>query len=332
MRRIASLCLLFSLLALLFSSCGDEGVDETVFAMDTAVIFKLSGEKASSAFSAAKEELFRLETLLDAEGETLQALADGESVQNAELAALLSRASELGDKTGGALDVTLYPAVKLWGFVDQKYRVPSEDELEALKPHIDYHGISIKNNEISLPEGFEITLGAVAKGYAGDRLAEICRESGVESGILSLGGNVRLIGDKSGTPFKVAIRSPEGGNALMLALSDTNIITSGGYERYFEENGEIYHHILDPRTLAPARNELTSVTVISRDGTMADALSTALFVMGMDKAMEYYRKYGAEDGFEVVLLTDSGEAFLSEGLRGSFLSASEEYQVTYFGR
>ena len=329
MKRIAAIFLI--LILWLFPACGEKTVDETVFAMDTAVLFKLSGEKAGDALAAAKEELYRLEALLDADGEALTALSRDGALDNAELASLLSRAKEIGEKTGGALDVTIYPAVRCWGFVDQQYRVPSEEELSALRPVIDAKKLTVDGNEIALPAGFSVTLGAVAKGYTGDRLAEIIKAAGVESGILSLGGNVRLIGTKEGGLFRVAVRSPEGGNALTLGLADTNIVTSGGYERYFEEDGVTYHHILDPRTLCPARNELTSVTVISEDGTLADALSTSLFIMGREKAEAYYASHGAEDGFEVILLTAEGEALLSDGLHPALLSVSEEYTISYFG-
>ena len=236
------------LLCLLLSACQNRGMDETVFAMDTAVTFRLSGEYGRAAAEEAKRELVRLEALLDAEGETLQALSSGESVYQPELASLLARVREIEDATGGALDVTVYPAVRAWGFIDGAYRVPDEKELASLKPFVDYRQVSLDGAHISLPAGFSLTLGAVAKGYAADRLAAVCRASGVESGVLSLGGNVRLIGDKAGEPWKVAVRAPGGGNALTLALADVSVVTSGSYERYFEADGHVYHHIRPPKT------------------------------------------------------------------------------------
>lgn len=324
MKRHKAFCLL--LCCLLFSACQSRGVDETVFAMDTAVTFRLFGEHGRAAAEEAKRELVRLESLLDAEGETLQALSSGEGVYQPELVSLLARVREIEDATGGALDVTVYPAVRAWGFIDGAYRVPDEKELASLKPFVDYHQVSLDGAHISLPAGFSLTLGAVAKGYAAECLAAVCRASGVESGVLSLGGNVRLIGDKAGEPWKVAVRAPGGGNALTLALADVSVVTSGSYERYFEADGHVYHHILDPKTLSPAENTLQSVTVVAADGLLADALSTALFVMGRDAAVAYYAAHGAADGFEMVLLTDDGSVYITENLREKLVSVSESYE------
>lgn len=145
------------------------------------------------------------------------------------------------------------------------------------------------------------------------------------AGLVSLGGNVQLLGAKSdGSAWKVAVESPdEDGNYLgILQAKDKAVITSGGYERYFEKNGKKYHHIIDPATGYPAENGLTSVTIVSDDGTLADGLSTSLFIMGKEKAEKFWKKYS--DKFDVILLTDDDQLYVSEGIADDFQS---DYKV-----
>ena len=150
---------------------------------------------------------------------------------------------------------------------------------------------------------------------------DVFRENGVKSALVSLGGNVQALGSKpDGSKWRVAIQNPdkEGPYSGILDIEDQAVITSGGYERYFEENGIVYHHILDPETGWPADQGLVSVTVVSSDGTYADGLSTSLFVMGEEKAEAFWREHS--DLFQMVLLTDGGELLATDGLKGSFQS------------
>ena len=167
------------------------------------------------------------------------------------------------------------------------------------------------------PDGMELDLGAVAKGYTGDRVMERFRAAGVTSAIISLGGNVQALGTKpDGSLWQVAVQDPEGsGYAAVLSVADKAVITSGGYERYFEEDGKIYWHIIDPATGRPAENGLESVTIAADSGVLADGLSTALFVMGANKAAEYWRTNG---GFDFILIDDGGTVTITEGLEDCF--------------
>ena len=171
----------------------------------------------------------------------------------------------------------------------------------------------------------KIDFGGIAKGYTSSRIMQIYKKCGVTSGLVSLGGNVQLLGAKpDGSAWKVAVESPdEDGNYLgILQAKDKAVITSGGYERYFEKNGKKYHHIIDPSTGYPAENGLTSVTIISDDGTLADGLSTSLFIMGKEKAEKFWKKYN--DKFDVILLTDDEQLYVSEGIADDFQS---DYKV-----
>lgn len=231
---------------------------------------------------------------------------------------LLSFALKMAKETGGAFNPLLYPAVKAWGFTTKEYQIPEEEELKELLTHTDYRNVILRQGTASLEEGMEIDLGAVAKGYAGDLVVEEMKRHGVTSGMVNLGGNVALFGSPpEGESWKVGIRSPYGeGNIGILEASDCHIITSGGYERYFTgENGEIYWHILDPEDGYPADSGIISATIVGSEGKLCDALSTAVFVMGRERAEEYWRSHG---DFEMILITDNNEIYVTEGIQGDF--------------
>ena len=165
----------------------------------------------------------------------------------------------------------------------------------------------------------KIDLGGIAKGYTSARIRDIFKKNGIESGLVNLGGNVQALGTKTdGNNWRVAVQSPDDTEDYLgvLSIRDKAVITSGGYERYFEQDGVTYHHIIDPKTGYPAESGLSSVTIVSDDGTLADGLSTALFIMGKDKAESFWRAHS--DKFEAVLVTDDGTIYVTEGLKGSF--------------
>ena len=160
----------------------------------------------------------------------------------------------------------------------------------------------------------EIDLGGIAKGYTSSRVMEIFKEYGVEHGLVSLGGNVQALGGKQdGNPWRVAIQNPESELDYLgvLEIADKCVITSGGYERFFEQDGVRYHHIIDPRTGSPADSGIISSTIISSDGALADGLSTSLFIMGLEEAEKYWR--ANSDKFDFVLEDRSGKLYISEG-------------------
>lgn len=186
----------------------------------------------------------------------------------------------------------------------------------------------LRDTYVQLGTDQEIDLGGIAKGYASDRAIEIFKEYDIESGMVSLGGNVKTLNkNPKGQSWKIGIRNPEGESSDILAVVEVEnkaVVTSGGYERYFEENGETYIHIIDPVTGYPAENSLVSVTIVSEDGMLADALSTALYIMGEEKAVEFWQK--SDEEFEFVLITDVGDVIVTSGLENS-LSFDGEYSV-----
>lgn len=233
---------------------------------------------------------------------------------------------EMCRRTGGALDLSVYPIVQAWGFTTGQYQVPDAQAIAALLGHVDYQkvGFDEKTGAVSLPDGMKIDFGSVAKGFAGQQAAQYLRENGVRSALLNLGGNIQTVGSKpDGAPWQIAVQDPGGGQPmLVLSIEDQAVVTSGGYERFFEQDGHAYWHIMDPATGRPAENDLLSVTVIGDDGLVCDGLSTALFVMGLEKASAFWRE---SDDFEAVFVTTDGTICLTDGLRSRF-RLTDEYQ------
>ena len=307
--------LLSSAALLTLTGCAGKA-GRNLFALDTYIQLTAYGRGASAALADCDAEIQRLESLLSVTrvgGDVFRInQANGAAVSvEPETAALLSEARRLAALTGGAFDPTVYPLMRLWGFGDSP-AVPEPAAIAALLPLVDAERLSVDGVEIALPAGAGIDLGGIAKGYVSDRLAALLQSRGIESAMLTLGGNVHALGSKpNGDAWRVGIQDPQDANAVagVIDARDCAVITSGSYQRYFEENGVRYHHILNPATGYPADSGLCSVTVIAKSGVEADALSTALFVMGAENAIAFWRQYG---GFAFVLITTDGELLYSE--------------------
>lgn len=280
---------------------------------------------------AAIVEVQRLDALLstgspDSEISRLNEMGSG--TVSEDTAAIFERALAIYETTEGLFDFTVYPLMELWGFPSGEYHVPSQEELSELMPLVDASQVRMDGPEVSLGEGQKADLGGIAKGYTSVRVMEIYEEYGITSGMVSLGGNIQVLNRKpDGSHWRVGIQDPageQGSVAAVLKAGNQAVVTSGGYERYFEEDGNTYIHILDPRTGYPAGGDLASVTVISEDGTLADALSTALYIMGREGAVSYWRTYGED--FELVLITQEGEIYATEGVSGQ-LEAEDGFRV-----
>lgn len=313
-RKLQAAALALLCLAALLGGCAAPVQSREFYAMDTVMNFTVSGSKAAA--DAAENEIYRLDALLSAQNAAseLAAANRGEQPVSTETAALVQRALALAAETGGAYDPTVYPLMQAWGFAGGNPRVPADAELEALLKDTGWEHVSVTGTDISMPDGFALDLGGIGKGYAAGRCKEVLKEHGVTSALLNLGGNVSALGCKpDGSAWTVAIEDPDGDSYLgTLSVVDRCVVTSGGYQRYFEQDGIRYWHILDPLTGKPARSGMRSVTVVSEDDTLADALSTALFVMGPERAAAFWRSHRAE--FEAVWLTDEGTLFVTEGL------------------
>lgn len=298
-------------------------VERSLFAMNTYMTFTVYGEDAQAALQEAEECIQQVEGLwsvTDEDSEIYQANHSGGQpvTVSEETAEIISFALEMAQRTGGALDPTIYPVLTAWGFTTDSKQVPSQQQIAQLLEQVGYDRIRLNGTELTVPDGMELDLGAVGKGYTADLVTEILRRHGVTSALISLGGNIQSIGSRpDGSDWRLGIRAPwESGNLGVLTVSDAAVVTSGGYENYFDdEQGNIYWHILDPSTGYPADSGLQSVTIVGREGKMCDALSTALFVMGAQSAEQYWRENG---GFEMLLVTDSGEILITEGIAENF--------------
>jgi thiamine biosynthesis lipoprotein len=304
-----------------------EEASNELFAMDTYMTVTAYGENAQEAVDAASAEIERLDALLstgDENSEIAQINLNHGGTLSADTSYLVESALDLYHSTDGAFDIAIYPIMQAWGFPTQEYAVPSEDVLESLFPLTDADNIVFDqdNSQLSFAvEGMEIDLGGIAKGYTSSRIMDIYREYGIVSGMVNLGGNVQVYSTKTdGSLWRIAVQSPDDSDDYVgiLEASDVAVITSGGYERYFEEDGQTYHHIIDPDTGYPADNGLVSVTIVSADGTLADALSTSLFIMGKERAEQYWRAHS--DDFDMILMDEDGILYVSEGIEENFTS------------
>lgn len=340
--RLAGVILAAAVCGLLWQyhkSTGVRSCTENIFAMDTVMSFTAYGKNSEAAVEAAIKEVERLDALLStgnpsSEISGINKTGGGQGVSE-DTAALFQRGLEFYEDTDGAFDFTVYPLMQLWGFTTKEYHVPTEEELQAVLPLVDASKVSVTTNGdgtngVSLGENQQVDFGGIAKGYTSSRVMELYQEHGITSGMVSLGGNVQVLGEKpDGSAWRVGIQDPEGARgeqAAVLEVTDCAVVTSGGYERYFEEDGNTYIHILDPATGRPAEGDLASVTVISEDGTLADALSTALYIMGREEAVTYWREHESE--FEMVLITDQGAIFATEGIYEN-LSSEREVVAVY---
>ena len=311
MKRVFALILALLLLA----GCGGiapaNKESRTVFAMDTVMSLTVygAGSAGTASLDAAEAEIGRLDQMLsvsDPESDIARLNASGMGTVSEETAGLLTRALEVSAMTGGAYDPTLGELMEAWGFRSGSYRIPPEDEISALLNAVGAEKVSVQGSAVEIPAGMGLDLGGIAKGYTSEQVLRVMEEAGAEAAVVSLGGNVGTLGQKpDGSPWSVAIESPEESEdyAAILSLEGgLYAITSGSYERYFEQDGVTYHHILDPQTGRPAALDLKSVTVVSTDGTLADGLSTALFVMGLERAVDFWRQHSG--AFQLVLITE----------------------------
>ena len=326
-------------LALSLTACGggeqqEMGETRTVYTMDTVMNLTAYGENASAALDAAEETLRTLDAKLDRHDETstVSALNRDGTVEDAELAQLTDIAQTIGALSGGAFDPTVAPVMDAWDFTGDAPRVPSDEELSALLAHVGLEKLSVDGNTVALSDGAQLDLGGIAKGYAADLLRAQLEKEGVTSATLDLGGDVFVMGRKTdGSDWRIAVKDPADTESYLgvVSAADKFIVTSGVYERYFEENGVRYHHILDPKTGCPAESGLVSVTVLCENGAWADALSTACFVLGPDGALAL-RDDLADQGtdFELILVSDDGRVLYTDGLADAF-TPNDESGYTY---
>lgn len=321
------------------SSDSSQEYTSDVFAMDTYMTLTAYGENAQEAVEAGIAEIQRLDDLLSTgkdTSEVAQINANGGGVLSEDTDYLVKRALDIYQSTNGAFDISIYPVMQLWGFTTGNFAVPSESDLAAKLALVDAGKIILSEENgqtsISLPEGMEIDLGGIAKGYTSGRVMDVMKSYGIKSAVINIGGNAHVLGNKTdGSQWKVGIQDPEDENGYLggVSVTDKAIITSGGYERYFvdKDTGVKYHHIIDPKTGYSANNGLISVTIVSADSTLADGLSTSLFVLGTEDAITYCEEHCAEDGFDAIMEDEDGKLYITDGIYDDFINMNNNKNI-----
>ena len=283
--------------------------------------FTVYGDRAQEAIDAACTRIFELDDLLSVTKENSEIArlnaANGMPISvSPEVYGLIRTAKAYSEHFAGFFDITIASVVDLWGFYTDDYTIPSSSEIENALNTVDYRFIELEDATytVTLKNGAQLDLGAIAKGYATEQIRLIFSKYDIQRAVVNLGGNVFVLGTKPDhTEWLVAVRSPfqTNGQLGVLGVTDCVLVTSGSYQRYFEENGICYHHIMDPKTGKPAESDLLSVTIVSDDAVYADVLSTSLFGMGYEKALEYWE---SSSDFEAIFVFASGEVVGTPGI------------------
>ena len=336
-KRIISYALCLLLAMPLFTGCSksttaDEVYTANGFYFDTVISISIYDEVKESEKKEAADACLSLctkyENLLSAtiEGSDVAKIneAGGAPVTiSDETASLIEKALEISNLSDGLFDISIAPVVDLWDITGDNPHVPDDASIQSALSHVNYQNIKLDGNTVTLldPE-MKIDLGAIAKGFIADRLKECLEEHNISHGLINLGGNVLAFGGKAdNSDFTIGLQKPfdEHGDAIAsVRVKDASVVTSGSYERYFEENDHLYHHIMDTTTGYPVDNGLSAVTILSENSETGDALSTACFSLGKDKGMELIDSM--PDIYAIFITTDN-EIFYSKGLR-------EAYSVT----
>lgn len=228
---------------------------------------------------------------------------------------IIEKSLEFSKKSSGNFDITIMPVKELWDFKSENPKIPLDSDIEAALKKVDYNNIVINGNDVTLRNGAQIDLGGSAKGYIADKIKEHFVKNNVKKAIINLGGNVLMIGEKSpNVLWTVGIQHPDKARNESLGtvkIKDKSVVTSGVYERYFEVDGKIYHHLLNPFDGKPANNGVASVTIISENSLEGDILSTTCFVLGFEKGMKLIESL---DGIEAIYIFDDLSIKTSSGM------------------
>jgi len=331
----------YILLLLIFStflvSCTSNAkpVEKETYLMGTVIQFKVYGKNAEKATEEAVKRVSQIEKKMSVNIETSEvsklnakAGVSGEKL-SADTYSVIEKSIKYSNLTGGALDATIEPIVKLWGIGTDKERVPSKTEINEKLKLVDYKNIILdkKNSTIKLGRTNQaIDLGAIAKGYTADEVKKVLLKNKISSAIINLGGNVYALGNKpDGTNWNIGVQNPlstRGEYLGTISVSDKSIVTSGNYERFFIKDGIRYHHIFDPKNGYPAEKGLISTTIVSDKSIDGDALSTSTYILGLDKGLKLIESI---KGVEAIFITSDKKIYVTEGLKGSFDLTNKEF-------
>lgn len=315
-----------------------EAFEANGFVMGTVISQKVYGDNGQKAIDETSKKMQSLEELLTfnaPEGDiyTLNENAGKNKVElDPETITLLKRSKLVAELSNGAFDVTIGPLIKSWGIGTQQEHIPTKEELQKLLPLVNYQDLYVDDHSAGLKRaGQMVDLGGIAKGYAGDVAIQIYKKYGIQSGYINIGGNVVTLGNKpDGSPWTVGIRNPRPSGIQeetigTITVTNKAVVTAGDDQRFFKQDGQRYHHILDSKTGYPAKSDLMSVTLVTDSSFDADSFDTAVFILGVEKGKELIKKYG---GIEAIFITTDKKIYVTEGLKGNFQfhDESNEYQ------
>lgn len=338
----ATIAALMAIVAVLIGGCGGDPLKQsrTEFVLGTPITVTTYGRTSSDLLDQVFARVLDIEQKMstseedysDTELLRVNARAGTGAVSvSADTFDVVREALFFSELSGGAFDLTIYPLVRLWGIGTESAAVPDAGRLSVALELVDYRAVQLDPDDTSillLRPGMGVDVGGIAKGYAADEAARILREGGIESALLDFGGNIVTVGHKpDGSLWRIGIQVPDAGRGEFLGIAtvaNLSLVTSGTYERFFEQDGVRYHHILDTRTGYPVRNGLTSVTIITTASMEADALSTALFALGLE---EGYRLAESLAGVEAIFVTEDNEVFITSGGSEIFELTNDDYEI-----
>jgi FAD:protein FMN transferase len=339
--------IIFLIISVMLAACGNVAAADTAvkpvetedFIMGTVISQKVYGDKAQTAADEVKNKMMSIEALMTinapgGEINKLNAAAGKNSVElSSETISVLETAKKYYDLSNGSFDITVGPLVKAWGIFTDHPRVLEKGEITKLLKLTDNKSLVIDktSSKATLEKmGQIVDLGGIAKGHAGDEAIKIYKKNNIHSAYVNLGGNVVVLGSKpDGSPWRIGIQNPRAANGIYIGIikvTDKAVVTSGDYERFFIKDNVRYHHILDPKSGYPADSGLISTTIVSDVSMDADALSTATFVLGLDRGMKLVSSL---KGIEAIFITKDKKIYITDGLKSSFTFDDESKEFKY---
>ncbi|WP_231272360.1 FAD:protein FMN transferase [Clostridium botulinum] len=333
--------LIISLLMLVLSlgGCGKKEVKQytkTFIALGTAINFNIFSHNEKEAQLALEEGVKKVKeienkmsvNIKQSEISTLN--TNGQSKVSDEIFYVIKNGLKYSKIAKGKFDITVEPLVRIWGIGTDHARIPNNNEISNAKKLINYNNVSLdeKNNKVTLGRSQQMDLGAIAKGYAADEAKKVFLKHNIKSGTINLGGNVMTIGNKvDGSEWKIGMQNPFGTRDDCMGIvygKNLSVVTSGNYERYFEKDGVRYHHILDIDTGYPSKSEVISATIISENGIDGDALSTTVYILGVEKGLELIEEL---KGIDAILITKDRKVYVTKNIKNKFQIIDESFKL-----
>jgi FAD:protein FMN transferase len=316
-----------------------EPISKTDYMLGTVIeitIYDKSDEAILDKAFARISEIENKMTINNAETSEIIALNNASGVSEVKLSpdtfTVVEKGKQYSERSNGKFDITVGPVVKLWNIGTEYAAVPDKDKLAEAVKLVDYNKLILNKEKLTAKleiPGMKVDLGAIAKGYTADEVARVLKENGVEHAIINLGGNVMTIGgNPNGNPWKIGIQdpfNPRGDFLGIVPIKDWTVVTSGTYERFFEENGKKYHHILDTTTGYPTDNNLYSVSIITDKSIDGDGLSTTTLLLGLEEGIKLIESL---ENTEAIFVTSDKKVYVTSGLKEDFIITNPDFNLT----